>query len=200
MRFYSVLLTVTLFAFSPESAFALTMTAKGNTAFLSGPIIDTDEFTFKEFINDAAHAQIKIIRLNSSGGRVNPARSMGRLIRSKNLTTFIDAKTDNCASACTLLFGAGVNRHYVNAQAIKDGVFGFKEVTTGLGYHEGNEPLSRDTNRYSGQATANMIAGYYELGVPKAKDLITLAPPNKLYRVSSETALQLGLATSLSAP
>ena len=200
MRALLFFLTTLSLVICARPSFALTMTAKGNTAFLSGPIIDTDEFTFKEFINDPAHAQIKIIRLNSSGGRVNPARSMGRLIRSKNLTTFIDAKTDNCASACTLLFGAGVNRHYVNAQAIKDGVFGFKEVSRGLGYHEGNEPLSRDANRYSGQATANMIAGYYELGVSKAKDLITLAPPNKLYRVSSQTALQFGLATSLSAP
>jgi len=32
-------------------------------------------------------------------------------------------------------------------------------------------------NKYSGQATADMIAGYYEFGVKDAKELITLAPP-----------------------
>jgi hypothetical protein len=183
---------------NPSSA--LTFTQKGQTAFLTGPIKDGDAIEFKAFINDPAQAQIKIIRLNSTGGRIIPARDIGRLIRSKNLTTYVDAKSDNCASACTLLFGAGVHRHYTNATSIKDGVYGFKDLTVGLGYHEGNESLSLDSNRYSGQATANMIAAYYEFGVQNAKDIITLAPPNKLYRISSQTALKLGIATSLSAP
>jgi hypothetical protein len=189
-----------LLVLTPCFSHALEISKNGSVVMLKGPIVAGDEYEFKNFINDPSNASIKIVRLHSTGGKVIPARDIGRLIRSKNLTTLVDAKSDNCASACTLLFGAGVNRHYTNASNIKDGVYGFKELTVGLGYHEGNTPTSLDKNRYSGQATADMIAGYYEFGVKNAKDIITLAPPNKLYRVSSQTALQLGIATSLAAP
>lgn len=183
---------------SPSTA--LEISKSGSIVILKGSIVAGDEFEFKNFMNDPSNAAIKIVRLNSTGGKVIPARDIGRLIRSKNLTTYVDSKSDNCASACTLLFGAGVKRHYANAQNIKDGVYGFKEQAVGLGYHEGNAPLSLDGNKYSGQATADMIAAYYEFGVQNAKDIITLAPPNKLYRLSSQKALSLGIATSLSAP
>ena len=183
-----------------QPSLALEISKKGETVFLTGSIKDGDEINFKEFLSDPSNATIRIIRLHSTGGKVIPARDIGRIIRSKNLATFVDAKTDNCASACTVIFGSGVKRHYANGQTIKNGVYGFKDLTIGLGYHEGNAPLSRDSNRYSGQATADMIAAYYEFGVKGATDIITLAPPNKLYRISSQTALNLGIATSLSVP
>ena len=49
-------------------------------------------------------------------------------------------------------------------------------------------------------ATANVIAAYYEFDVKAAKDLITLAPPNKIYKLSAATALQLGIATHITNP
>lgn len=197
------LITFSLFLISfsfSKPLVAMEIIKKGDTALLQGGIKSGDEIKFKEFINDPTNSNIKIIKLNSSGGFVIPARDIGRLIRSKNLSTIVDGKTDNCASACTVIFGSGIKRHYVNGNSIKDGVYGFKELTVGLGYHEGNSPLSKDGNRYSGQATADMIASYYEFGVKNAKDIITLAPPNKLYRISSQTALNLGIATYLTSP
>ena len=198
-KFITFSLFLISFSFS-KPLVAMEIIKKGDAALLQGGIKSGDEIKFKEFINDPTNSNIKVIKLNSSGGFVIPARDIGRLIRSKNLSTFVDGKTDNCASACTVIFGSGIKRHYVNGNSIKDGVYGFKEITVGLGYHEGNSPLSKDGNRYSGQATADMIASYYEFGVKNAKDIITLAPPNKLYRISSQTALNLGISTSSSNP
>ena len=186
------------FCISASPTFSLEISKKGDVVILKGGIKNGDEINFKEFIFDPNNSNIKIIKLNSPGGMVIPARDIGRIIRSKNLTTLLDAKSDNCASACTVIFGSGVKRIYLNGNNIKDGVYGFKELTVGLGYHEGNNPLSRDGNRYSGQATADMIGAYYEFGVKNAKDVITLAPPNKLYRISSKTAFNLGIATDIS--
>lgn len=200
MRFDSVFLIVILFTFSIKSTSALTMTAQGNTAFLSGPIIDDDETRFKKFITDPDNAQIKIIRLHSGGGRIHAARLIARMIRDKKLTTFVDAKTDNCASACTLLFSAGIKRHYINAQDIEDGLYGLRQTTYGLGFHEGSNQKSSELNHQSQRATETMMAAYDELGMPKAKELILLANPAWLYRLSSRTALKLGIATSINAP
>jgi hypothetical protein len=179
---------------------ALQFAKKGDVVTLSGSINSGDEHLFKDFMNDPAQANVKWIRLNSTGGKVLPARDMGRLIRSRQLSTIVDARADNCASACTVLFGAGVKRYYLNAGAVTDGVYGFKEKPFGLGFHEGNNPSSLDGNKYSGQATADMIAAYYEFGMKNAKDIITRAPPNKLYRVSSQTAMTLAIATHDAGP
>ena len=183
-----------------QDLFALEMNVKGNTLFLSGQVVAGDQYDFKDIITKPENANIQIIKLNSQGGRTIAAIEMGRMIRTRNLATFVDAKTDNCASACTLIFSSGVRRHYINAEFIKDGVYNKKTLKTGLGYHEAHTPLSREKNRYSGPATAADIAGFYEFGSKNAVDLVKLAPPEKLYKISSKTAIDLGLATSLVAP
>lgn len=201
MKIFMTIVTGFLMAMiAPQEILALNMTIKGNTLFLSGLVVAGDEYNFKDIITDPENANIRIIKLNSQGGRTRAAIDMGRMIRARNLTTFVDAKTDNCASACTIIFSSGVRRHYINAEFIKDGVYSKTVLKTGLGYHEAHTPLSLEKNHYSGQATAEEIRGFYEFGSPKAVDLLKLAPPEKLYKISAKTAIDFGLATSLSAP
>jgi hypothetical protein len=87
----------------------------------------------------------------------------------------------------------------VGAEGIRDGAVAPKE-TRGLGYHEGGSPHLLQPNRYSGNATAFMIALYYEFGSREAASLATKAPPNMMYLISGRSALDKGLATSLSPP
>ncbi|MDH3445423.1 MAG: GYF domain-containing protein, partial [Deltaproteobacteria bacterium] len=54
-----------------------------------------------------ANPKVKIIHLNSSGGRVREARRLRDLIASRNLTTFTSS---GCFSACTLAYAAGKRR------------------------------------------------------------------------------------------
>ena len=194
---FSLFLLLLLF---PRIGLALEISKKGNMVILSGQVVSDDQYNFKDFMSDPDNSNVKIIKLNSRGGRTIAAIHMGRLIRSKNLTTFVDAKTDNCASACTILFSSGVRRHYINAEFIKDGVYNKDQLKTGLGYHEAHATLSLEKSHYSGQATAEEIGAFYEFGAQNAIDLVKRAPPDKLYKISAKTALDLGLATSLSPP
>jgi hypothetical protein len=51
--------------------------------------------------------QVKVVHLNSVGGRLGEAKTLARLIRTKGLTTYTSSR---CVSACTIAFGAGRER------------------------------------------------------------------------------------------
>lgn len=180
------------------SAGAMDISRNGTSVELSGRIKNGDQFAFRDFINLPENAAVRFVYLNSGGGFVLAATEIARAIRVHKLATVIDAATSTCSSACTAIFGGGVQRHYINAARLQDGVFGF--AGTGLGFHEGSSADSRDANRYNGAATAQMVGSYYEMGIANARYLAAKAPPNKLYRLSGSTALALGIATSLARP
>lgn len=178
-----------------STAQALEMRVSGNQILLSGTIQAGDEFKFKELV-DGAGGKIRIVRLNSGGGGVEAAGQIGRIIRKHGMTTIVDAAASRCGSACTIIFGAGASRHYLNATRMADGPVSPKAYR-GLAFHEGSSPLSRAAHRYSGPATAAVIGWYYEFGISAARSLATQAPPNGMYQVSGATALSMGIATSL---
>ena len=184
-----------------ESAYALDITKKDSVVYLSGFIVSGDQYKFKEFMDEKNNQDIKIIYLNSGGGRIADAREIGRYIRKNGISTLTDAKTMNCASACTFLFGSGINRYYINGNIIKDGLYERSALKTGLGFHEANTPVGMSGKKeYNGIGSAEAINIYYEFGINKAKDLMLLAPFDKFYRISGDTALKLGIATSLKYP
>jgi hypothetical protein len=191
MRKTIVLLTL---AVSCSPAAAMEMTIRGDTLVMSGAIKDGDDVTFKELAKTPAFANVRTIVLhNSPGGRVDPVIEMSREIRKRGLSTMVDASRSYCASACTGLFIAGVNRYYLNAGGLKDGVDG---PLRGLGFHDGSTTFS-GRREYYGPATAAMINIYYEMGASGAAKIVSNADIKGLYRVSGPTALSLGIATSL---
>ena len=74
-------------------------------------ISSQDYEDFQAAINDINqnnyHVQFDSVVLNSSGGSVEAAKKIGRLIRANHLSTWI-FRHDSCASACVLLLQAGV--------------------------------------------------------------------------------------------
>lgn len=189
--------TLALFAAWP--AFSLEMRVSGREIVLSGGIINGDEHRFRDLIENPAHAGVRVVRLNSGGGKIAPAGEIGRMIRKRGMATLLDAASGRCGSACTVIFSSGSTRHYVNGERVTDQPVP-KANYRGLAFHEGSSPLSTARNRYSGQATAELIGWYYEFGTSAAKDLATKAPPEGFYQISGPTALSLGIATSLSRP
>ncbi|MGL4729310.1 MAG: hypothetical protein ACRCWO_11195, partial [Bosea sp. (in: a-proteobacteria)] len=153
----------------PTFSQAIELSARGAVATLSGGIKDGDEFILRDFLASPAGASVRVIYLNSPGGRTNPAQIMAREIRAKRLVTVIDASRHRCNSACTGLFTAGVARHYINAGSIRDQEGG---PDRGLGFHQGNSMQSSGQRGFSGGATAQMINTYYEMGVPGAANLV----------------------------
>jgi hypothetical protein len=177
-----------------QSAGAVELAVSGSTLMLSGPIVQGDEYKFRDFLKDAGAGRVTTIRLDSGGGNIFAAGAIARIIRGAGLTTVVDASRSKCASACTILFAAGVRRLYLNADGLEGGVVacqGFR----GLGYHQGASPGMAASNRYSGAGTAEMISLIYEMGASSAAGLIDNSTPDSVYRPSTQKALELGIAT-----
>jgi hypothetical protein len=188
-----MLAIVGAFSFS-KCAGAVELSMSGSTVTISGSIQQGDEFKFQDFIKGAGPGRVTTLRLDSGGGNIASAGVMAHLIRSAGMTTLVDAAHSKCASACTILFAAGVRRLYLNADGFASGVVtcqGFR----GLGFHQGASPGGSGASRYSGVGTAQMIGLLYEFGASSAASLIDNSSPDTVYRPSAQKALELGIAT-----
>jgi hypothetical protein len=178
----------------PSNASAVELSMSGSTVTISGSIQQGDEFKFQDFIKGAGAGRVTTLRLDSGGGNIASAGVMAHFIRSAGMTTLVDASRNKCASACTILFAAGVRRLYLNADSFASGVVacqGFR----GLGFHQGANPGGSGASRYSGVGTAQMIGLLYEFGASSAASLIDNSSPDTVYRPSAQRALELGIAT-----
>jgi hypothetical protein len=171
----------------------------GATIIFSGAIVNGDQLKFKEVLGRSGSPPAQLVNLDSGGGKIEPAGDIARLIRANGLATMVNAARAKCASACTVIFVSGARRYYLNAEGLSEGAMS-KSNFLGLGFHQGNSKLSLERNNFSGRATAQMIAFYYEFGVSGAAKLADKAPPEQYYRISGATALSLGIATSLRGP
>ena len=182
-------------------ASALEISARGADVFLSGPINLGDHAKFESFMLANKGRGFRIVHLNSPGGWSGDMREIARDIRRAGLDTAVDGSRAVCASACTVLFAAGVRRFYYNADKVPEGVRK-ADMSPGLGYHGATN--SRATIVMSGQGPGagmqQIINMYYELGSSAAASLATEAEPSELRKINGRTALSLGLATSLTRP
>jgi hypothetical protein len=141
------------------------------------------------------------VHLNSPGGWSGDMREIARDIRRRGLNTAVDGSRAVCASACTVLFAAGVQRYYYNAERVPEGVRK-ADMSPGLGYHGASNSAS--TILMAGQGPGAGMQGiinmYYELGSSAAAKLATTAESSQLYKINGRTALSLGIATSTSRP
>lgn len=194
------LLTLFLCAAWSWSVQAITITQKGDSAYLKGAVTPGAYVTLREFLTEPRQHKLRVLYLESPGGKVEDATYMARDIRKAGLITAVDGSKP-CRSACTMLFAAGVQRHYFNHTKIKDELIDKYAGHPGLGYHQAHGTgISGKDRSYSGRGTQNLINVYYEHGSPKAAEFATKAGQNQMYFVSGPTALANGLATSLSPP
>lgn len=186
---------VALAAFAPASADAAWLSADGPLATLRGSIEMSDAASFVAFMR--AHPDVRVLRLDSLGGSVPGAIDLGKAVRRARLTTMVDASRDICDSACTMIFAAGLRRHYVNAETIPEGFTG----QSGLGYHRSYDRGTRvEPSKLSARGERLMLDYYRSMGAPAASMLALRGTISTLWRPNGATALRLGLATSLAPP
>jgi hypothetical protein len=182
-------------------AAALDISSRGADIFLTGPIALGSHAKFERFLLENSGKTFRTVHLNSAGGWSGDMREIARDIRRRGLGTAVDGSRAVCASACTVLFAAGVQRHYYNAAGVPEGVR-IADMSPGLGFHGANNAAS--TILMAGQSPGAGMQGiinmYYELGASAAADLATKAAPSQLYKINGRTALSLGIATSLNRP
>ena len=193
MRRIFIALAFCLCAAAPVAP--LEFSRSGNRVLISGFVKVNDENEFERFMAANGNSSATQAVLNSGGGSVNSAIEIARYFRSHGMSTYVDGRSGHCESACTILFGGGVQRYYVNTQGMASGVQG--AGGTGLGFHQATTSLSQQPGGFSGAGTAMVVGAYYEMGIGNASTLADRAPPNKIYRLSGEEALKLGIATAL---
>jgi hypothetical protein len=194
-------LILALAALAAARAHALDISARGPDIFLTGGIELGDHAKFERFLAENRGKTFRTVHLNSPGGWSGDMREIARDIRRRGLNTAVDGSRAVCASACTVLFAAGVQRHYFNADRVPEGVRK-ADRSPGLGYHGANNSASTIlmARQSPGAGMQGIINMYYELGSPAAAGLANKAEPSQLYRINGRTALSMGIATSVSRP
>jgi hypothetical protein len=135
---------------------------------------------------------VEIIQLDSPGGSVDDALSIGRLIREKGLSTRV-ADGGLCASSCPLIFAAGAER-----QAGRGAAIGVHQI-----YAAALSATPVDALSVAGVAMADAQSVTAEItrhltlsGVDPALWLHALeTPPDRLYYFSPEEMDDLALVT-----
>jgi hypothetical protein len=127
---------------------------------------------------DAA-AQVRVLHLNSSGGRIAEAERMGAEVRKRGLITYV---SERCESACTHVFLAGRER-WIGERAV-------------LGFHRPSSPLA-DQER-DGNLIEHERRRLTALGLPRdfiAKVLDT--PSDEIWRPSPAELLAAGVISGI---
>lgn len=194
--FYAATLSFTA-VFHSAPASAIRLSQNGSHATLSGQIVEGDADRFRAFMARPQAKAIRVLHLNSEGGSLSEGIAIGKMVRKAKLATAVDGARVFCDSACTLIFAGGVRRHYVNGDQVYEGLQSF----TGLGFHLSHTRGDRvRPSMKSHEGSARMIAFYAAMGVPAAAELCRRAAINTLFRPNGQTAMRLGIATSLLAP
>jgi hypothetical protein len=130
---------------------------------------------------------VKTVVLNSPGGSVQDALSMGRLIREKGFSTEVE-NGSYCASSCPLMFAGGVQRF-----AGKSAAIGVHQIFSLGG-------SSNDSMASAQQISALCQKHLRDLGVDLGVWVHAMeTPKEELYYFKSEELLSLKLATSITA-
>jgi hypothetical protein len=195
-----LLLTAALLACAAPAA-ALDISARGADIFLSGGIELGSHAKFERFLLENRGKTFRTVHLNSPGGWSGDMREIARDIRKLGMSTAVDGSRAVCASACTVLFAAGVQRFYYNADRVPEGIQK-ADRSPGLGYHGANNSASTIlmARQSPGAGMQGIINMYYEMGSSAAAGLATKAEPSQLYKINGKTALSLGIATSTVRP
>jgi hypothetical protein len=141
--------------------YAFRVLRNGRELEFSGGITFGAAKEFQHFIG--AMGALRLVHLNSPGGRILEAQRIAALIRTHKLSTYVD---NQCMSACTIIFLAGRER-----LISKEGK---------LGFHQPNFPGWTDEQRR--KAIADEERQLLQLGVaPSFARKATLAPPKDIW-------------------
>lgn len=170
----------------PDRKLALQMTfdlVGDGKLMATGMILPGTVEAFKAEV-DKRGGYIKTVVLNSTGGSVQDAIAMGRLIREKKFTTSVE-NGNFCASSCPLVFAGGVERRAGEKAAI--------------GVHQVFSPTDNPAANNMDQAqriSADCQKYLVEMGVdPRLWIHAMETPRGELYRLKPDELLSLKLAT-----
>lgn len=176
-------LLVVIWASSAVAADVDVLFAEGDYAqiIIQGPITKGDGRKFYELAERYSRASVA---LDSPGGNVMEALSIGSEIRLRGFTTFVAGGKMQCYSACALIWIAGVRRYMMPDARI--GVHAAYEMV--------NSEDGTDKARESGVGNAQIGAYLNELGLSaKAIGFFTVSAPDSFEFITPEVAQVLDI-------
>lgn len=167
---------------------------------LKGSICPGDEDKFRKLLK-TIDPGVHTVKLVSGGGNGGAAEAIGKLLRSHKFNTYVDGAVDRCASACTNIFAAGVQRFYSGAQDIATG----KEARRGLGYHyldarHVDESDAQKDRKFNATAVPYLRQMLPASAADAAIALMRGNRTTQMIWLNGEEALRSGIATSLDVP
>ena len=167
-----------------DAAHAADITATKGNGFdliaIDGPITNGDAEQFDRVSQNVGQLfnQPAIVVLNSPGGSIYPALSIGESIRAKGFATGV-VNGSQCASACALIWLAGTKRFLGNGAK--------------LGFHAAYV-IADDNAHESGQANALVGAYLANLGLTyRAIAYVTASAPDQMSWLHPADAQQVGI-------
>lgn len=143
---------------------------------VAGVINKGDDLAFRDLAATASRDTIVV--LNCEGGLVQPALEIGKAIRLKGLATAV-APDELCASACALIWLAGIDR--------------YMGTKSHIGFHASYRLVNREAQVSD---TSNALVGAYlnQLSLPEnAIVFVTTAPPEGMEWLTPESASAAGI-------
>jgi hypothetical protein len=159
-------------------AYSIRVMRNGTEAEITGGFKYGLTEDFAKILN--ASRQIKVVHLDSLGGRIGEAEKLNKVIRSKNLDTYVSS---NCMSACTVAFAGGVRR------TLRKGAV--------LGFHAPSFPgMSKEELAEASRSQKDIFvaAGFDKEFIDQARS----TPSTELWRPPSNVLLQAKAITAIS--
>jgi len=162
-------------------AYSLRIMRNGTEAEITGGIKYGLADDFSKLLK--ASQQIRVLHLNSIGGRIGEAEKLYNLVRERGLITYVHSQ---CLSACTIVFAGGKERYIA-----KDAVLGFHEPAfPGISQVELQSSVAEQTQIFRDAGfSANFVLRALktpnsEMWKPKLAELVAA---NVITRVSAGT-------------
>jgi len=166
--------SMAMFGYDPLGTYQIRLLQEGSELEVSGYLT----FGVTEDVRKTLDsAQVKIIRLNSLGGRMGEGHELQKLIRAHSLITYT---ANECSSACTIAFLGGQKR--------------FIAVKARLGFHQPGAPGLSQVDLQG--ARADGIKSLVEAGVsPSFADRAFSVPNTEVWYPTSQELLEAGVVT-----
>lgn len=161
----------------PFPTYTLQILKSGTELALSGGIRTGIANDFSKLL--AAAPEVRIVHLNSLGGRIGEARAVGQQIRRRGLITYV---SDQCASACTIVFLHGQQKWIAET-----GRLGFHQYyLPGLGTEEAHHQILEEKQE--------LLA----LGMPSAMvEKASTTPHDSMWMPTDDELLGAGMITGV---
>ena len=169
--------SMAMFGYDPLGTYQIRLLNDGTELEVSGYL------TFgvtEDVLKTLDGVPVKIIHLNSMGGRMGEGHELQKLIRARSLITYT---ANECSSACTIAFLGGQKR-FIAAKAR-------------LGFHRPGAPGLSETDLQG--ARADGIRSLVTAGVsPRFADRAFAVPNTEVWYPTTQELLEAGVVTGLS--